>query len=252
MTTDPSDFSRDDLENLLDGQGGRLPPPHLRPLAALLSAAAVPGRPDELRGERDALAAFRAGRVHYVAAGRLPSRVARTTAKIAAAVFAMTSIGATAVAMATGSAPKYLPAPTHLSAPSQASAPESPSTGGGNQHVPAPSAVTPPWTAQPRVPATSVTPSGGGASPSGSPSGTANPTSLTGLCRAYLAISEPRRRQALKDPTFRPLTSSAGGRGKVDAYCEDLLASPSRPPAGSPTTSPSPSPEVTSSPSWQG
>jgi hypothetical protein len=249
MTTDPSDIPRDDLESLLDGQGGDLPSPRLRRLADLLAAAAAPGLPNELRGERAALAAFRAGRLHPVAAGRLPSRSARTTARIIAAVVAMASMGATAVAMATGSAP-HLPVPSQLSAPSQVPASGSPSTGGGRQHVvTAPSAGTPLWTAAPSVPAASATPSGGGgASPSGSPSGTASPTSLTGLCRAYLAIGESRRRQALKDPTFQPLVSPAGGRGKVDAYCEDLLASPSGPPAGSPTSSP----EVTSSPTRQG
>jgi hypothetical protein len=252
MTTDPSDIPRDDLESLLDGPGGALPSPRLRRLADLLAAAAAPGLPNELRGERAALDAFRAARVPPVAAGRLPSRSARTSARIAAAVVAIASMGATAVAMATGSAP-HLAVPTHLSAPSQAPASASRSTGGGTGHVvPAPSAVTPVWTAAPPVLATSATPSGGGASPSGSPSGTAGPVSLTGLCRAYLAISESRRRQALKDPTFRPLISPAGGRGKVDAYCEELLAPPSQPPAGSPASSPPRSPEVTSSPSRQG
>jgi hypothetical protein len=252
MTTDPSDTSRDDLESLLDGQGGDLPSPHLRRLADLLAAASAPGTPNELRGERGALAAFRAGRVHPLAAGRPPSRSARTTARIAAAVVAVSSLGATAVAMATGSAP-HLPVPTPLSAPSQASASGSPATGGGREHVmPAPSAVTPLWTAASPDAASSATPSGGGASLSGSPSETAGSTSLTGVCRAYLAISESRRRQALKDPTFRPLVSPAGGRGKVDAYCEELLASQSGPPARSPTSSPAPSPELTPSPSRHG
>jgi hypothetical protein len=248
MTTDPSDFSRDDLESLLDGQGDDLPPPHLRRLADLLAAAAVPAHPSELRGERAALAAFRAGRDHPVAADRRPYRRARTAAKIAAAALALTSMGATAVAMATGSAPHLL-APTHVAAPSQAPVPGSPSTGGGEEQVvPAPSAVTPSWRAATPVPTMSPTPSSDGASPSGSPSETGVPTSHTGLCRTYLAISESRRRQALKDPTFRPLVSSAGGKGKVDAYCEQLLASASPPPAGSPT-SPSRTPQATSSPS---
>lgn len=255
MTTDPSDFPRDDLESLLDGRGDDLPSAHLQRLANLLAAAAAPGGANELRGERDALAAFRAVRDSQVAAGRETSRAARTTswpAKIAVGVAALASVGTTAVAMASGS-PPHLHVPTQLSAPSAGPTAGPPSPGGGRQHVvPTPSGVMPSWTGGVPGPAASATRSGG-AMPSGSPSPTAEPTSVTGLCRAYLAITESRRRQALQDPKFAPLVTPAGGKGKVDGYCTQLLASPSPSPAGSlpsfPTTSPSVSPEPSVPPS---
>jgi hypothetical protein len=247
MTTPPSDLHRDDLERLLEGQGGDPPSPHLHRLAHLLAAAAAPSRPHELRGEHAARDAFRAARDHPVAARRVRSRAAiagSRAAKIAAAILAITSAGTTAVAMATGSVPHFL-VRTQSPVPSAAPAPESPSRGAERHYVlPAPRAVTPPSTGRSPGPAIPTASSGGVTSPPESPSVTVAPPPLTGLCRDYLAIPEPRRRQAMKDPKFTPLVSPAGGKGRVDAYCGQLLTSLSPSPA--PPTS-SPSPEVSPS-----
>ena len=251
MSTDPFNNDRDDLERLLDGQGGDLPSPRLQRLSDLLAAAAGPARPHELRGEEDALAAFRAAQGQSAAAAGRPHSLAAMTrsriARIAAAVVAISAMGTTAVAMATGTV-SHVVGRNHPPASSQAPAPGAPSPGGkGQGSLPFSPAMTAPGTSALAAPTSPTMPSASGTLPSDSPSVTGGSPSLTGLCREYLAISQPRRRQALKEPRFAPLISSAGGRGKVDAYCSQLLA-PASPSSSSPEPSPSPSLEVSSSP----
>lgn len=255
MSTDPFDDDPHNLESLLEGQGSDTSSLRIRRLANLLAAATAPAHPHELRGEHDALAAFRAAREHRVQPVDQASRWARMrrslVAKIAAAVVAIAAMGTTAVAMATGSVPHVL-VRTPPSISSEASAAGSPPPGGeGRNGVPFSPAIAAPGTSASPTPTNLATPPGSPRVPSRSPSPTGGSPSLTGLCGAYLAISPPQRRQALEDPRFAPLVASAGGREKVGAYCKRIEV-PSPRPTRSPHSSASPLPEVSSSPAPQG
>ncbi|SCL39049.1 hypothetical protein GA0070624_6431 [Micromonospora rhizosphaerae] len=82
--------------------------------------------------------------------------------------------------------------------------------------------------------------------------GTPSPN-LVGLCRAYRAGVADSQGKALENPAFTVLITTAGGKDKVAAYCDKLLANekgkPSKEagatatpshPAGKPATRPTP------------
>src|SRR6185312_16369620 len=49
--------------------------------------------------------------------------------------------------------------------------------------------------------------------------------SLVGLCHAYTAGNKSEHGKALDNPAFTILITTAGGKDKVDGYCQALLAS---------------------------
>jgi hypothetical protein len=92
-----------------------------------------------------------------------------------------------------------------------------------------------------------VTTTGGtsGASPTARP---VPDPSHVGLCRAYQAQVATNPGQALNNPAFRALIEAAGGRDKVDGYCQDLLADK----PGKPTKEPGKPDHPTGQPSHPG
>ena len=193
-------------ENLLDAAGGDLQHPLL---AATLRAAAGPGRPGELAGRHQALAAFHHARQHPVVGQRRPSTIKATllkllTVKAAAIAAVVVGTGGVALAASTGALPNPLnnhPAPS-----------------ASNSHPGAPDASSRPGSADP------------------SPS-------LVGLCHAYTAGAGSEHGKALENPAFQALLTAAGGKDNVDAFCTEILASakpdqPTSHPMGQPTGHP--------------
>jgi hypothetical protein len=268
MFIDSSDDDREDLDRLLDGgradepredpdrllDGGRADDARavrLRRLSDLLGVASAPARPDELRGEGDALAAFQAARRAQPAGHRVPAarRVpVGSAAKVAAAVATALAMGGTAAAMAAGLVPN--PLPDIVSPSTHASTGVSPSGRAARDRLRSPSAAPLPTAAASGASA-ATSPAGAGPAPA-SPQA-AGATLATGdLCTLYLSLSESERPEALTEARFAPLVKVAGEPESVDAYCDQLLRSPSPTPSRTPSPTLTPSPSPTPSPSTEG
>jgi hypothetical protein len=206
-------------------------------LSHLLAAASAPARPEELAGETGALVAFR-----YAALGASGGHRRRSTAKPMWARLASVKVAAIAVALATtgvalAAGTGVLPTPFKADPPTAAPDLTS-SRPGGN-----------PGTG----PTTTGALGGPGAITTGpAPSTTPDPA-LVGQCRAYRAQAKSDPEKVLDKPAFARLVAVAGGRDKVEAYCDQLLddrtAQPTRPPRGSAghATGPPPSPAAAQS-----
>ncbi|MFI5488349.1 MULTISPECIES: hypothetical protein [Micromonospora] len=192
-------MDQETVERLLDGPAGD-PQDGPRPLVLLLTAVRAAPRDGELAGEGAAVHAYR--RALAGAPLDLPAsprqRFTLTAFGVRALVagVALAATGGVAFAAANGSLPNPLRAPAPASAPPSTLPPPSDSPG------------------QP-------------AGPSASPSGpgehdVASTATLTSLCRAYLEVADNPGR-ALDNPTFAPLLHAAGGKGRVDDYCERAL-----------------------------
>jgi hypothetical protein len=191
-------------------------------LSDLLAAAAAPARPEELKGEARALTAFR-----YAAPGTSEGSPRRSTAKSMWARLASIKVAAIAAALATtgvalAAGTGVLPTPFTADPPT--AAPDLTSSRPGGD----PAGNAPTTTGALGGPAATAT----------GPAPTATPDpSMAGQCRAYRAQARSDPEGALDSPTFERLVIAAGGRDKVDAYCDQVLgdktAKPSRPPHGS-------------------
>jgi hypothetical protein len=178
--------------------------PATPPLAALLSAARAPAHPDELSGERAALAAFeRAAQLAPVPSPRRTNVLKSTLAKILTvkvAVVAAAAAGATGVVLASTSG---------VLTPGD----------GPADHGPA---------GKPAVHSSAHAPSGtprdGGGEGKGDAgtSGEAPSPSMAGLCNAYAARKADNPGKALDNPAFTALITAAGGEENVDEYCETV------------------------------
>ncbi|MEU0154497.1 hypothetical protein [Micromonospora fulviviridis] len=201
-------------------------------LVRFLAAVRAAPRPHELSGEGAALQAFRMAR----AGAAVPVTVSRPErrlragllgAKLALATLLATATGGVALAAVTG----HLPGPL--------------GGGGGADTTASPSAG----------PAGRPTPTGGPShptTPAPAPTGRpGSPSTLAGLCSAYRAEGDDRRR-ALGKPRFADLVAAAGGREQVAGYCDDLLDGNGKPtdPDADPTRRPGaePSDRVTGRP----
>lgn len=190
---------RSAAEQLLDGAPATTEA--TRPLAALLHAAAAPAHPDELSGERAALAAFEgAAQLGPAPSPRRATVLKSTLAKV------LTVKAAVILAAAASTTGVVLAATSAASNPSD----------GPSDHRPAdkPPAVhsTQKPTDKPR--------NGGDSGKSGDkPS-----PSMAGLCNAYEAHKSDNPGKALDSPAFEALIDAAGGRDNVDDYCDDLAA----------------------------
>ncbi|MGS2617210.1 hypothetical protein ACVCAH_22190 [Micromonospora sp. LZ34] len=219
-------MDQETVERLLDGpvvdpQGGP------QPLVLLLTAVRAAPRAGELSGEGAAVHAYR--RALAGAPVDLPSRPRQRFTLTAFGVralvagIALAATGGVAVAAATGTLPNPLRAPAPASTP------------------PAP------------LPTASGSPAGGpGASSAPSPGvGDDRPSpsaSVVGLCRAYRAEATDNPGRALDNPVFGPLVGAAGGKDRVDGYCDRALAdppgrsrtpsTPADPPGAEPSTRP--------------
>jgi hypothetical protein len=188
-------------EQLLDGAPATAEA--ARPLAALLHAAAAPAHPEELSGERAALAAFEgAAQLDSAPSPRRANVLKSTLAKI------LTVKAAVVLAAAAGTTGVVLAATSGASNPS-----DRPSDQGPADHPPA-------------VHSSKDTPAGkprNGDEPG--KSGDAPSPSMAGLCKAYEAHKGDNPGKALDSPAFEALIDAAGGRYNVDDYCDALDAS---------------------------
>jgi hypothetical protein len=184
-------ISARDAEHLLSGVRVDR---HAR-VARVLRAAAAPGRPGELNGRQEALAAFRRGRVHTAPPRRQPTikSVGLKLLTIKAAVVTALFVGAGGVAVAAGTG--ALPMPLRGVRTPTTSA-EHPTSNHGVVASPHPSVT-------------------------GSP-GTSPSTSVIDLCHAYLEGNGSARGKILDSPEFRPLVVAAGGKQKVEGFCSKL------------------------------
>ncbi|MEW2384246.1 hypothetical protein AB0873_19450 [Micromonospora sp. NPDC047707] len=213
------------LDRLLDAAPDAVPGAGAEPLSRLLSAAAAPGRPDELAGEEAALAAFRAARATPTAAPEPRRRRRPVTAGVlawaaAAAVTATAGVAFAAVTIDRPDAPPPRPAPTTgVSGPGGTDGPGGTPGGGASTGTPGETPSGPPApTTEPPAPTATTGP--------GSPSPRERAAQVHGKCRAYLAKSPAQREKALDKPAFENLAKVAGGREQVTDYCAALVGEP--------------------------
>ncbi|SCG76733.1 hypothetical protein [Micromonospora inositola] len=177
------------------------PPDGPEALVRLLTAVRAAPRPRELAGERAALEAFRTAR-----AGSVPVPAARPERRILAGLLSakvalaalLAATGGVALAAATGTLPGSVGGAGDSTTPPSASADGRPTPTGGPS-------VSPTADAGPSDP------------PTGSPA-------LVGLCTAYRAAENGNRQRELESPRFAELVSAAGGRERVQDWCDRLLA----------------------------
>lgn len=193
---------RSDAERLLNGAPGATDA--TRPLAALFRAAAAPAHPDELSGERAALAAFEeAAQLAPAPTPRRQNVLKSTLAKIVtvkAAIILAAAAGTTGVVLASTSG---VLTPT-----------DSPS-----EHRPADHA--PPARSSDHAPDRTPRNDRDNAGKSGE----APSPSMAGLCNAYEAHKSDNPGKALESPAFSALIDAAGGEDNVDEYCDAVADS---------------------------
>lgn len=211
----------DDVDRLMAGDPSG---PGHRGLAALLSAAKAAPTPEELAGERAAVAGFRSAYRETAPAGSSrarrssPARV--VTLKVAASV-AVLAVGGTAVAAETGRLPAAAQRQAYelfgdLGVPA-------PRPGTGRSGADRPGAPTTPPAAGSASPA-ATTPSG-----SAAPSGAA-PGRARGLCRAWDAQRRPNGK-AMTARARQELITLAGGADRIADFCVPHVPGPSAPPS---------------------
>lgn len=190
------------------------------PLAALLAAAAVPGRPQELTGEQYIATAFRtAPATPAPQPGRLSvikSAVAKVLTVKVMAILGTTAAGGVALAATTGALPNPLTGTSHGVSAGLSAAPDASESGAAHR------------SAAPNASKGADESDAKGANASHAPS-----PSLVGLCHAYSAGNKTEQGKALENPAFTVLITTAGGKDKVDQYCKVVLASAAPAPANS-------------------
>ncbi|MFE0590800.1 hypothetical protein [Micromonospora echinospora] len=195
-------IDRDTGERLLDGVAAVARRPVPDDLVRLLDAARAAPRSEELRGEHLAVQAFHAARS---APARQPSRrpvrrgaLARLLPAKTIAALAVAATGGMALATVQGVVPNPLrPVPPATTTP-----------------VDGPSGAVPERvrTAPTAGPPTQGPPGGGPRSPE-----------LVPACRSWRDARAVDPDRALRDPAFAPLVRAAGGRTRVDAWCDTVL-----------------------------
>jgi hypothetical protein len=206
----PPVADQDLLDRLLDGRlDPASAPPHYRRLVRLLAAMTAPAVPQELAGERLAMASFAAARRSHpptLSSRRTPvTRKVLTMKVAAAALVAALSLGGVAAA-ASGLLPDQA-APV---------ADQAPATTAAARGLGKPAAAD-----------------RGGATRAGSVDGRGRESAVgpevtgaarAGLCRAWQAgqgVEHGRRMDAV---AFQALVEAAGGADQVAAYCQDMTA----------------------------
>jgi hypothetical protein len=237
LEAEPPVADQDLLERLLDGRldPGSVPPGY-GGLARLLAAATAPAAPEELAGERLAMATFAAAM-----RSQTPTLVPRRTAvprkvftmkAAAAALVAVLSVGGVAAA-ATGLLPgQASPVADQAAATTAADA----AAHGLGEAAAANLAGT----------AQAGSTAGQGRASAVGPDATA--AARAGLCRAWQAGQGTDHGRRMDAVAFQALADAAGGADNIAAYCEDVAvgASPdahgqaSPPSVSAPPTSVSP------------
>jgi hypothetical protein len=233
----PPGADQDTLERLLDGRlDAASAPPGYGGLARLLVATSAPAAPEELAGERQALATFAAVmRSHPPTLSPRRTAVPRkvfTMKAAAAALVAALSIGGVAAA-ATGLLPdQAAPVANQAAATTAANA---------AAHDLGKAAVA----------------NMGGTAKAGSTDGQGRESAVgpdataaahAGLCRAWEAGQGGDHGRRMDSVAFQALVDAAGGADKVAAYCRDVAAGSAgahgqgqaSPPSSGPTADPGP------------
>jgi hypothetical protein len=227
-------ISRSDLDRLLAGGS---PGPEDRGLTALFDAVTAPASPQELSGERAAVAGFVSARrnAHPAAAssGRrrtpLLARAATVKVMIAAAVLVL---GGTAVAAETGSLPDAAQHHAHrlfsrlgVPPPETLAPTPAPSTSAG-------------------TPSDRPSPSTGSSSALGRPEPSASAPitpEARSLCRTWQAAGDKKNGKPMPPGQLRRLTDLAGGdEARIPAFCSPVAPDPTATPAPGDSVSPSP------------
>jgi len=191
-------------------------------LSALLAAAAAPARPHELTGETAAVVVFRHATLDATTVRLRRRSTARVrwarlaSVKAAAAAVALATAGV-ALAAGTGMLPTYFTPGPSTASPSRAAGP------GG---------LGPDRSGTASTAAVPTTPTVGSQNPSAS---TTPDPELVRLCRRYQDKAKEDPGKALDGPGFKKLIEAAGGRDKVEGYCDLLLAREPGRPSGPPT-----------------
>jgi len=208
----PPAADQDLLERLLDGrlEPASAPPGYGR-LARLLAAATAKAAPEELAGERLAMASFAAAMRSYpptLVPRRTPApRKVLTMKAAAAALVAALSLGGVAAA-ASGLLPDQAAAPVADQAPATTGADAA--AHGLGQAAPA---------------------SLGGAANAGATAGQGRESAVgpdvtgaarAGLCRAWQAGQGSEHGRRMDSVAFQALVETAGGADEVAAYCQDV------------------------------
>jgi hypothetical protein len=227
---DPLALDDETLERLLTGElSPAQAPPGYAEVAALLAATAAPPTPDELAGQAAALAELRAATrprradVGFRRAARPPRR--RRVGLLAVALVGALAMGGVAAA-ATGNVPAPL---RHVARSIMATvdgAEPAPPAPPGSRTGPGPTPAS-----AGEVPG-STGPGGtaaAGSGPGSSTAGTAPGLDNEGLCKAYLAGQGAGQGNTLDATAFRRLAELAGGRDKIDSYCEQLVPGRAKP-----------------------
>lgn len=214
-------LSRRDARRILRGDHTAAGPA----LRDVLASASAPAATGELAGERAAMAAFAAS---VSATGTLPvtgtagpaktrKPAGRVTTRLAATVAAVVVVaggGLAAVAATTG-LPGHGGAPGHPAPPSAGPGPGSPNAPGGSDATVVPGGAG----------ATGDTPRPTTPAGEGGPDTIPSP-SPAGLCRAYTSGGDHGK--AMDSRALTALVDYAGGRDRIDAYCDVVLAAPNQ------------------------
>jgi hypothetical protein len=209
----PSAGDQDTLERLLDGRldPGSVPPGY-GGLARLLAAMTAPAAPDELAGERLAMATFAAemrSRPPILSPRRTPvARKAFTMKAAAAALVAVLSLGGIAAA-ATGLLPDQASPVADQAAATTAA--EAAAHGLGKAA-----------TANLGESAQAGAADSQGRESAVGPDATA--AARAGLCRAWQAGQGGDQGRRMDAVAFQALVDAAGGADSIAGYCEDVTA----------------------------
>ena len=223
----PPGADQDTLERLLDGRlDAASAPPGYGGLARLLVATSAPAAPEELAGERQALATF-AGVMRSHPPTLSPRRTAVpgkvfTMKAAAAALVAALSIGGVAAA-ATGLLPDQASPVANQAVATTAA--DAAAHGLGKAAV-----------ANMGGTAKAGSTDGQGRESAVGPDATA--AARAGLCRAWEAGQGGDHGRRMDSVAFQALVDAAGGADKVAAYCQDVTAGSSADAHGRGQTSP--------------
>jgi hypothetical protein len=202
-------------------------------LDRVLAAARAPGGPDELSGDRAALAAYRAAAHLDPTARRNPVNSRRLTARLATVAFAGT-LGLGGVAAAYAGALPEVPQQVAHDVLGSVGVPDH-----ANAHAKANAAAKAARKAAKASHAPEAEESDSDADGGKGPDVTG--PAKAGLCNAWSASGKPKNEKAT---AFADLVTAAGGADKVEAFCADVAKKPSKSPKPEHSAKPSKSPKA--------
>ena len=240
---DPLALDEETVERLLAGDlpPSQVPPGYAR-VAALLAATTAPPTPEELGGQAEVLAELRAvtrpwrAAVHTRRAGAHTRRAARPPRRRWAGLAAAALVGALVTSGAAAAATGNLPGPVRDVARNIL---DTAGGGGpGTATMPAPAPASHASTPGSIQAGQSTRPTGAtGSGPATTGAAAAPNPNLEGLCQAYLSSKGAEQGKKLDSAAFEALVRAAGGKEKVQDYCQSLL------PAGRRDTEKQPPPD---------